>query len=46
MEEKTTFMEAAEGGEDVALTDADRAYLRELEPYLDMYPELGAGEEE
>ena len=42
MEEKATFMEAAESGEDVALTEADRVYLRELELHLDMYPEVVA----
>jgi len=44
MEEKATFMEAAETGEDVALTAADRGYLRELELYLDMYPEMRSEE--
>jgi len=44
MEESVTFMKAAGAGEDAALTEADRVHLRELELYLDIYPEIAGGE--
>jgi hypothetical protein len=40
MEEKATFLGAAESGWDVALTDADRAFLTALRLRLVMYPEM------
>ena len=40
LEEQTTFLDAVANGEDVALTEADRAYLWALRLHLGMYPEL------
>ena len=34
------FLEAIEEQDDVTLTEADRAYLKALETWLDMYPEM------
>jgi hypothetical protein len=34
------FLEAIEEQDDVSLTDADRAYLKALEKWLDMYPDM------
>ncbi len=34
------FLGATDEGEDVILTDADLAYLKELEAWIDMYPEM------
>ena len=34
------FLEANEEQDDVSLTEADRAYLKALETWLDMYPEM------
>ena len=34
------FLGAIEEREDASLTEADRAYLRALETWLDMYPEI------
>jgi hypothetical protein len=40
MEEKATFLEAAERGWDVALTEADRTFLTALQLHLVMYPQM------
>jgi hypothetical protein len=45
MEEKATFLAAAESGEDVVLTEADRAFLTALRLHLDTYPEILTTEE-
>ena len=34
------FLEAIEEHDDVGLTKADRAYLKALEEWLDMHPEM------
>ena len=39
------FLETIEEDEDVILTEADLAYLKALEAWLDMYPEMRTGEE-
>ena len=48
LEYAASFLRAVEDGEDVSLTDADRAYLTALGSQLDMYPEMrsnrGVGE--
>ena len=40
LEGASEFLEAIEEQNDVSLTDADRAYLKALEAWLDMYPEM------
>ena len=40
LEGASEFLEAIEEQDDVSLTDADRAYLKALEAWLDMYPEM------
>ena len=45
-EEAAIFLEGPVIGGDFPLTEADRVYLRALEPVLDMYPEIRATEEE
>jgi hypothetical protein len=42
LEYAASFLRAVEDGEDVALTDDDRAYLTALELQLDVYPEMRA----
>jgi hypothetical protein len=44
-ENATDFLGAVEEHEQVRLTDADRSYLRELDAWLDMYPEMRTTEE-
>ena len=39
------FLEAVEEQENVTLDDAVRSYLRALENWLDMYPEMRTTEE-
>ncbi|MGD0945770.1 MAG: hypothetical protein ABR972_16100 [Acidimicrobiales bacterium] len=39
------FLRAVEEHDDVALTEADLAYLKALEGWLDMYPEMRTTEE-
>jgi hypothetical protein len=39
-EEATVFLEAVEEHDDVGLTEVDRAYLKALETWLDVYPEM------
>ena len=34
------FLGAIDEGEDVILTDADLAYIKELQAWIDMYPEM------
>jgi hypothetical protein len=38
------FLEAVEEHDDVALTEADLAYLKALEAWLDVYPEMRTAE--
>jgi hypothetical protein len=45
LEGAAKFLEAIEEQEDVSLTDADLAYLKVLESWLDMYPEMRTSEE-
>jgi hypothetical protein len=45
LEGASVLLEAIEEQEDVSLTDADRAYLKALEAWLDMYPEMRTTEE-
>ena len=45
LQEDAVFLRAVEEHDDVALTDADRAYLRALEVRLDMYPDMRNTEE-
>ena len=40
LEGASEFLEAIEEQDDVSLTDADLAYLRALEAWLGMYPEM------
>ena len=40
LEGVTVFLEAIEEQDDVTLTEADRAYLKALETWLDMCPEM------
>jgi hypothetical protein len=40
LEGASVFLEAIEEQDDVSLTDADRAYLKAVEAWLDMYPEM------
>jgi hypothetical protein len=41
----TVFLEAVEEHSDVRLIEADPTYLKTLESWLDMYPEMRAAEE-
>jgi small-conductance mechanosensitive channel len=41
----SVFLEAVEEHENVSLDDAVRAYLKALEAWLDVYPEMRATEE-
>jgi len=41
LEGASVFLEAIEEQDDVSLTDADRAYLKAVEAWLDMYPRCG-----
>jgi hypothetical protein len=45
LQDHAVFLRAVEEHDDVALTDADRAYLRALEVRLDMYPDMRPTEE-
>ena len=45
LEVAAVLLEAIEEQDDVSLTDADLAYLRALEAWLDMYPEMRTTEE-
>ena len=38
----SVFLEAVEAHEQVSLDDAVRSYLKALQRWLDMYPEIGA----
>ena len=40
LEVAAELLETIEEQDDVSLTDADRAYLKALEAWLDMYPEM------
>jgi hypothetical protein len=40
LEGAAKFLEAIEKDDDVALTEADLAYLKALEAWLDVYPEM------
>jgi hypothetical protein len=40
LEGAAKFLEAIEEQDDVAFTKADLAYLKALESWLDMYPEM------
>jgi len=40
LEGASEFLEAIEEQDDVSLTEADRAYLKALEAWLGMYPEM------
>jgi hypothetical protein len=40
LEGAAVLLEAIEEQDDVSLTKADRAYLKALETWLDMYPEM------
>jgi hypothetical protein len=40
LEGASEFLEAIEEDDDVSLTDADLAYLKALEAWLGMYPEM------
>ncbi len=40
LEGASVFLEAIEEQDDVSLTEADRAYLKALEAWLGMYPEM------
>ena len=44
-EEATVFLQAVEEHDDVALTEGDLAYLKALEAWLDVYPEIRTTEE-
>ena len=44
-EAASVFLEAVEEHEDVGLDDAVRSYLKALESWLDMYPEMRTTEE-
>ena len=45
LEIRAELLEAIEEDEEVSLTEADRAYLKALEAWLDMYPEMRTTEE-
>jgi hypothetical protein len=45
LEGGTEFLRAAEEDEEVNLIERDRAYLKSLEEWLDMYPEMRNTEE-
>jgi len=45
LEDAATFVRAVEEHDDVSITEADRAYLKVLVAWLDMYPEMRASEE-
>ena len=45
LEGAAVLLEAIEEQDDVSLTEADRAYLKALEAWLDMYPEMRTTEE-
>jgi len=45
LESGAEFLGAVEEQDDVSLTDADRDYLKALEAWLDMYPEMRTTEE-
>jgi hypothetical protein len=45
LEGATEFLGAIEEDDDVSLTEADRVYLKALETWLDMYPEMRITEE-
>ncbi|MGO9150330.1 MAG: hypothetical protein ACLP1E_07160 [Acidimicrobiales bacterium] len=45
LEARAEFLGAIEDGEDVKLTKADLAYLKMLEEWLGMYPEMRTTEE-
>ncbi len=40
LEGAAEFLDGVEEQDDVSLTDADRAYLKALESWLGMYPEM------
>jgi hypothetical protein len=44
LEGAAVLLEAIEEQDDVSLTDADRAYLKALEAWLGMYPEMRSSE--
>ena len=44
LEGASEFLEAIEEDDDVSLTDADLAYLKALEAWLGMYPEMRSSE--
>ena len=39
-QDTTVFLQAVQEDDDVSLTETDRAYLKALEAWLDMYPEM------
>jgi len=45
LEDAAMFVRAVEEHDDVSLTKVDRAYLRALEAWLDMYPEMRTTEQ-
>jgi hypothetical protein len=45
LEGAAVLLEAIEEQDDVSHTEADRAYLKALEAWLDMYPEMHTAEE-
>ena len=45
LETGAEFLGAIDEGEEVILTKADLAYLKELEAWIDMYPEMRTAEE-
>ncbi|MGO9150340.1 MAG: hypothetical protein ACLQEG_09395 [Acidimicrobiales bacterium] len=45
LEGAAVLLEAIEEQDDVSLTETDRAYLKALEAWLDMYPEMHTAEE-
>jgi hypothetical protein len=45
LEGAAVFLRAVEDDDDVALTKADRPYLKALEAWLDVYPEMRTTEE-
>ena len=45
VEAKAEFLRAAEENDEVNLIERDRAYLKTLEAWLDMYPEMRSTEE-
>ena len=46
LEYAASFLGSVQGDAEVTLTEGDRAYLRELETQLDMYPEMRTTTEE